>query len=351
MTDPRGSAPNPITVFEFDTNDFPRIIQTVVYSRFNAQYLPGAIHGPIEYPRAVVDTPHNSNNRPRPSGVLGRDTLLLRDPLIVRRIFPYCDLQSIFNLRQTNVRIRRIISGHILYRHILKALPLYHAILGTKYAQRVWALDFWNIFTKMPCAICGEFAMLISIPEWLRLCQKCVELGGRCGRGLDRSTKASRFVRLRHFAWEWLAPGRLIPGRFWHNDFGVGLKGWRRDIVEYSRVKHLDGGRPRIWKSLAPFNYLVMCAVPYMDPENFEMESGIGCKGCIKIPGSQTIKYEGMERVYSREEFLEHFQWCYRAQLLWQAYEEEDASIPINTTDYAVIQRAITSVEASQANG
>lgn len=87
-----------------------------------------------------------------------------------------------------------------------------------------------------------------------------------------------------------------------------------------------------------------------MDQMNFQTESGIACKGCIKKPRPQPLREDGIERVYGRQEFLEHFQWCYRAQSLWQAYKQDDASIPINTTNFAVIQRAITLVEASQTD-
>ncbi|VTT71419.1 unnamed protein product [Fusarium fujikuroi] len=60
---------------------------------------------------------------------------------------------------------------------------------------------------------------------------------------------------------------------------------------------------------------------------------------------------DGIERVYGRQEFQEHFEWCYRAQLLWQAYKQDGSNIPIHTTDYAVIQEAITTVETSQTDG
>ncbi|KAH7153906.1 hypothetical protein DER46DRAFT_612142 [Fusarium sp. MPI-SDFR-AT-0072] len=74
----------------------------------------------------------------------------------------------------------------------------------------------------MWCDHCGEFAMLISIPEWLRLCQNCVERGVRDDNGLDRALGVSRFVRLSTFA-EWLPPGDALPRSVWRQT--VGLKG------------------------------------------------------------------------------------------------------------------------------
>lgn len=67
--------------------------------------------------------------------------------------------------------------------------------------------------------------MLISIPEWLRLCQGCVERGDRLRAGLDTRLKVSRFVQLSTFAAWWLDPEKVIPPQFWDRDFGVGLKG------------------------------------------------------------------------------------------------------------------------------
>ncbi|KAM0081769.1 hypothetical protein ACKRZS_006037 [Fusarium odoratissimum] len=210
-----------INAFEFNTQDTPRIIQAIGYSRFNAKYLPGAIHRPIKYPTAVLHSLEsfaNSSNRPRPSGVFGRH------PLPVRRILPWCDVQTLFNLRQTSFRLRKIVSRSLIYKSIISALPLYHAILGTRYAQRVLLIEFWEKLTTMWCGYCGEFAMLISIPEWLRLCQNCVERGVRYGNGLDRGLGVSRFVRLSTFA-EWLRPGEALPHWVCRESVGVGLKG------------------------------------------------------------------------------------------------------------------------------
>ncbi|KAG5751724.1 hypothetical protein H9Q72_013188 [Fusarium xylarioides] len=344
MNDPRVSSWRSSTAFQFQKEDIPRIIQTIGYSRFNAQYLRGAIHRPIAYPSAVLDLLRpfpNPNNRPRPSGFFGRDSPPFQP------ILELCDVQSLFNLRQTSSRLREIISESEIFKHIIKALPLYHAILGTKYAQLVLVIDFYVLLTSKGCNRCGQFAMLISIPEWLRLCQDCVETGERRGIGLDLGV--SRFVPLDTFA-GWLAPGREIPDRYWHKDFGVGLKGQRQHVVEYGKVRKLhQSTKPLSWKALAEFNYLVTCAVPYVDPANGETESGIACKGCIRKLRKHPDRKDGIERVYGREEFLGHFQWCYRAQLLWLAYKQ-DASIPIDTENFEVIQKAITSFETSQRN-
>lgn len=208
-----------INTFEFNTQDTPRIIQAIGYSRFNAKYLPGAIHRPTKYPTAVLrslESFANSSNRPRPSGVFGRH------PLPVRRILPWCDVQTLFNLRQTSFRLRKIISRSLIYKSIISALHLYHAILGTGYAQRVLLIEFWEKLTTMWCDCCGEFAMLISIPEWLRLCQNCVERGVRYDNGLDRELGVSKFVRLSTLA-EWLPPGFALPPSMWL--LTVGLKG------------------------------------------------------------------------------------------------------------------------------
>ncbi|KAF5537707.1 tubulin-tyrosine ligase [Fusarium phyllophilum] len=214
MNNAAQSAAQPMTAFEFNSADAPYIRKVIGYSRFREKYLPGAIHRPANNPSAVLDFlgpfPH-PRNRPRSRGEFGH-------------ILLWCDVQSLFNLRQTNIQLRTIINGSQVYRDIIKALSLYRAILGTRYAQRVLVIDFWTKLTTMRCDICEEFGMLVSIPEWLRLCQTCVKTGERNDRGLDRRLGVSRFVRLSTFA-GWLAPGRAIPSWYWHNDFGVGLKG------------------------------------------------------------------------------------------------------------------------------
>ncbi|KAF5558938.1 hypothetical protein FMEXI_133 [Fusarium mexicanum] len=65
-------APRPMTAFERDN----RTIQAIGYSRFSEQYLPGAIHGPIPHPPAILDLPEPypfPDNRPHSSIVFGND--------------------------------------------------------------------------------------------------------------------------------------------------------------------------------------------------------------------------------------------------------------------------------------
>ncbi|CZR44785.1 uncharacterized protein FPRO_14537 [Fusarium proliferatum ET1] len=89
MNDPIGSASRPITEFDYDAEDIPHIIQAIGYSRFSAQYLPGAIHRPIAYPPDVLDSLRpfpDSNSGPRPRGrLIGRMTqVFLSTPQILQ---------------------------------------------------------------------------------------------------------------------------------------------------------------------------------------------------------------------------------------------------------------------------
>ncbi|KAF5602408.1 cyclin-like f-box [Fusarium subglutinans] len=215
--------PRPMTALEL--ND--RIIQTIGYSRFNEQYLPGAIHGPIPHPPAILDQPAPyfvPDNRPHPSIIFGNYPRPEWPVGALRRLIWWLDLQTLFNLRQTSRGMREFISQSEVYKAIIEALHLYKAILGTKYAQSVLVVDFYDLLTTMRCGICGEYAMLISIPEWLRLCQRCVETGQRRGFGLDPITRVSRFVTWNIFA-QSLAPDAAARMRDWDRDFFVGLKG------------------------------------------------------------------------------------------------------------------------------
>jgi hypothetical protein len=250
---------------------------------------------------------------------------------------------DLFSLRQTSFRLRKIISRSLIYKSIIRCtLPLYHAILGTRHARRVLLIDFWEKLTTMWYDHCENFAMLINIPDWSRICQSCVERGSRINNRLTGTFRVCQYVKLDTLA-QWLAEGETLPPWVWRES--VGLKGQRQDLVEYDSVRHLDTGKRRSWKRLAPFNYMVASAVPYMDPQTDENESGVACKG--SIPQSQRRREDGIRKVYSREEFLEHFQWCNRAQLLWQAYCQPDSRIPIDTTSYTEIQRAIDSVQTN----
>lgn len=75
--------------------------------------------------------------------------------------------------------------------------------------------------------------------------------------------------------------------------------------------------------------YMATTALPYLDIESGGIQSGVCCSGCqialeraltsTRIPSNACAL---RDKVYSHEEFLEHFPECQEAQNLWQLSNE-----------------------------
>jgi hypothetical protein len=71
------------------------------------------------------------------------------------------------------------------------------------------------------------------------------------------------------------------------------------------------------------------CALPYYDKQTGRVERGISCAGCqlaiekdiIGTRGTEW-EFEARDKVYAQDGFLDHFQWCEQAQLLWRSRGE-----------------------------
>ncbi|KAF4343575.1 hypothetical protein FBEOM_2484 [Fusarium beomiforme] len=317
--------------FNLDNVDRTRLIDSIGYL-LTDNNIPGAIFHPCKDPTPVHESllmPFvNPKRKVRPP-----DAFLRLLPQLVDRILSLCDVETIFELRQTTSQFRDYISNFAPYQSvILCALPLYHAILGTIYARNLPFGKFWRKLCTMSCEYCGAFAMLIDIPYWTRICCHCVEEG-----------KGTRYVQLSTVK-TWLPEGQPIPlGVYLHT---VGLKGWRQSLVAYYKVRHLDvdHDRPvtRPFNYFSQANYMVTCAAPVLVPRTGDIEKGIACKGCMGLRPQARLGCRRLDRrVYTNKDFLEHFRWCDRAQWLWKAYLQGFSPLEVGTTDLNTIQMSI----------
>lgn len=77
------------------------------------------------------------------------------------------------------------------------------------------------------------------------------------------------------------------------------------------------------------FNFMGACALPHYDKQSGETEHGMSCAGCqlaleksIIATRSEESAFEARDKIYARDGFLEHFQWCEQAQHLWKLSDE-----------------------------
>lgn len=84
------------------------------------------------------------------------------------------------------------------------------------------------------------------------------------------------------------------------------------------KINHLRQGRP---ESLHYFDFMACCALPSYEPKFRSIQGGISCAGCQLAVEEDLIPFhdaaEKRDIVYSREGFIQHFELCKDAQLLW----------------------------------
>ncbi|MBE3049389.1 hypothetical protein IMZ48_44200 [Candidatus Bathyarchaeota archaeon] len=77
------------------------------------------------------------------------------------------------------------------------------------------------------------------------------------------------------------------------------------------------------------YDFAVTCALPYLDTTagngTDAIDRGVACGGCYLV-GRDGDTFRRRNTLYSRDEFLEHFRWCEKAQLLWRDSNEGERS-------------------------
>ncbi|KAK4237893.1 hypothetical protein C8A03DRAFT_34137 [Achaetomium macrosporum] len=261
-------------------------------------------------------------------GVLERLPLEVLYDVVLR-----LDMQSLFKLRQTNLRARQIVDSLKEYRLVVShGLNVFCALLRTGIATGVSLSDFYNALCTENCSICGEFSGFVSLPAWTRCCFACLQKAPETQvRSLARVRK--RF-RLRKRELDTLRPFKTLVGfysrretKYRRRTTAVSLQ----QAMLLSEQEPEEQGQARSAESWQALNYNFMgsCALPYYDKRTGQVEQGVCCAGCQLafekgIIGARTEKWasEARDKVYSRAGFLEHFKWCEQAQLLWRTSEE-----------------------------
>ena len=71
------------------------------------------------------------------------------------------------------------------------------------------------------------------------------------------------------------------------------------------------------------------CALSVLDRQTGRVEHGVSCAGCqlaiekdIASPWASDSALRARDKVYARDNFLDHFRWCQHAQLLWESSDE-----------------------------
>lgn len=243
------------------------------------------------------------------------------------------DMHSLFKFRQTNLRARQTVDSLKPYQLVVShGLNLFCALLRTRLAIDISLHDFYDALCTKSCTLCGEFGEFISLLTWKRCCFKCLQ------EAPETQMHTLNFVR-KHFhlnkvKLDQLKSFKTLPGTYSLED---SVRKPRTTIISVHQTILICGRQPHIQPQVPPlnshhnrrFNFMGACALPWYDRPTGTVECGISCAGCelalekgIIGTWGERWAYEARDRIYARDGFLEHFQWCEQAQLLWTKSDE-----------------------------
>lgn len=260
------------------------------------------------------------------SSTVGDVELLPLDAIL--EICSLFDIQSLFNFRHVNRRALQLVATtrgyEMVIRHALEALGI---ILRTKVASWFTISDLLEALCTRDCGLCCSFGSFIFLPSFMRCCFACVRKN--CLPPVGRVPALGKLSNPSQSYLRGLVPTvTTLPGRYVE---GI-MRKQRYEIMptefvgtlsvrEWHRVRQLQGS--------LPLKYMVTTSLPYLDVESGVLQNGICCSGCDaflrRTHGAKSPSFPSenpwtlRDRVYSYDEFMEHFRECREAQSLWKS--------------------------------
>ncbi|OJJ32238.1 hypothetical protein ASPWEDRAFT_61976 [Aspergillus wentii DTO 134E9] len=232
-----------------------------------------------------------------PSATLGSLECL---PLeVVHKICHLLDLNSLFKLRQVNIRAHQIISTMRGYR----------------------ATGLFKLLCIRDCHLCGSFGGFLFLPLHMRCCFSCVE-----------NDTQLRVIALAD-AKKWFKPTKTvlysipmlksIPGIYSMDERSRKKRMWILAAKHITKTLASHGGEAPILR------YMATTALPYLNMASNSVQYGVCCSGC-QIALEEALRYSRVDenacalrdKVYSHDGFLGHFRQCPKAQDLWRMSQE-----------------------------
>ncbi|KAL7799809.1 hypothetical protein V8C37DRAFT_365537 [Trichoderma ceciliae] len=278
--------------------------------------------------------------------IVSKTNLGAFDQLPVELLFQtlrHMDMQSLFNLRQVNLRARQAIDTLKEYKAVVSlGLTAYCALLRMKLASHVTLLDFYRVLCSKNCAFCGKFGGFVFLPAWIRCCFECIQEDPETR--MVTVAEVRRLFRLSRAELSQQRSFQTLPGIYTTGLYAM-EKSYQRNRVKlvpyFPAMKEfgdrLETGvaRPQHQPFWDPIhNFMASCELPYYDPRTQVVEHGISCAGCERTATAQAVgqaaptatddrlDFRPWDKVFSRENFLKHFKICAQARMLWEASPE-----------------------------
>lgn len=252
------------------------------------------------------------------------------------------DMQSLFNLRQTNLRARQMVDSLKEYQAVVSSgLTAYCALLRTELATHVALVDFYRVLCSKECAFCGKFGGFVFLPTWIRCCFECIEEDPETR--MVSVAEVRRLFRLSRAEVSQQRSFQSLPGLYTEGLYSMKRSYQQRPLklVPYFPAMKEFGDRLETGaaRSHRPYwepvhNFMASCQLPYHDPQTQAVEWGISCAGCERRRDGQPVRlnppfgYNDLfderpwSEVFSRDGYLKHFNICAQAQALWRSSPE-----------------------------
>ncbi|PYH40068.1 F-box protein [Aspergillus saccharolyticus JOP 1030-1] len=247
---------------------------------------------------------------------------------LAHEICLYLDIRSLFRFRQVNRRAQQIVSSIRLYRAVINhALEAFCIILRTNIAPWFTLSDLFKVLCTKYCQFCGDFGGFIFLPSFARCCFTCIR-EENLPRVLPLSVLKQRLKPRSGRLLGFIPTVRTLPGIYSMDETPrkrrtkVVLRDsvntlYLSDYSENTRVKRSQS------TSLLP--YMVTTSLPYFDPKSGAVQRGISCSGCqvalekdLYTSGVKPAACALRDKVYSHDDFRNHFQNCHEARKLWE---------------------------------
>ncbi|PYH90157.1 hypothetical protein BO71DRAFT_452957 [Aspergillus ellipticus CBS 707.79] len=247
---------------------------------------------------------------------------------IIHEIFLLLDIRALFNFRHINRRAQQIVTVACGYKAVVThALETLCIILRTTIASWFTLSDLLKVLYTRDCHLCGSFGGFIFLPSFMRCCFFCIQEDSLPPVLPLSIVKKSAKSRPGH-------PNTLVP-------IVKSLPGIYSmdEIVRKRRVQIMsaeyfgrlplhkadDRTRATQEKETELLRYMVTTSLPYLNTETGVIQNGISCSGCqIALEKALRSSRTGpsscalRDKVYSYDEFMQHFRECREAQKLWE---------------------------------
>jgi hypothetical protein len=302
------------------------------YNHFGIQF-GDEYHRPIRSSTVLPFVSASTGNRGTMGGV----------PIeILQEICGLLDVQSCINFRQANRWAREVVSGMPQYRSVAThGLECLCAVLQTGLASAFTFTDLYDCLRTSACHRCQQqFGTHVYLPTMIRYCRSCLD-----------DTTSTRACIINARRWERITgcnieslglpvlKFRSLAGRYNSHQKYIYIRKrqFMVDLTQIMKALRSVGLNDRVsaarsdMKAASYMPWIASVTMPHYNLATSTTMSGLACKGCAH--GADRLRllnlFQGhmMNKTYTRDQFVNHFQSCAQAQNLWYASNNGKLSI------------------------